>query len=93
MPLFNSPHPGRILRIEMGDTITVTALAEHIGVTRSLLSMILNGRAGISPLLSVKLDEAFEKSPGFWLRLQRADDLAQVAMLKRKRIPALQKAA
>jgi plasmid maintenance system antidote protein VapI len=48
----------------MGEAITVTALAGHLGVARAHLSMILNGRAGVSPLLSVKLDEAFNKSDG-----------------------------
>lgn len=91
MPMFNPPHPGRIVRAAMGESITVTALAKHLGVTRSQLSMILNGKAGISPLMSVKLDETFDKSDGFWLRLQHSYDLAQVRKVKRKRLPSLQK--
>jgi len=91
--MFNPPHPGEGLREEMGESITVTALAKHLGVTRAHLSMILNGRAGISPLMSLKLDEAFDKSEGFWFRLQHQYDLAQARKMKRKRIPSLQKAA
>ena len=49
MPMFNPPHPGRLVRAAMGESITITALACHLGVTRAHLSMILNGRAGISP--------------------------------------------
>lgn len=93
MPMFNPPHPGEGLREEIGDRITVTALAKHLGVTRAQLSMILNGRAGISPLMSLKLDEAFDKSEGFWFRLQQQYDLAQARKMKRKRIPSLQKSA
>ncbi len=93
MPMFNPPHPGECLREEMGDTLTVTALATHLGVTRAHLSMILNGRAGISPLMSLKLDEAFHKSDGFWFRMQNQYDLAQAKKMKRKRIPELQKAS
>jgi addiction module HigA family antidote len=78
-----------MLRAAMEDTITVSALARHIGVTRSQLSMILNGRAGISPQMSVKLDEAFDKSEGFWLRVQHDYDLAQVRKIKRKKIASL----
>jgi addiction module HigA family antidote len=75
----------------MGDRITITALAKHLGVTRACLSMILNGRAGISPLMSLKLDEAFRKSEGFWYRMQQEYDLAQARRIKRKRIAPLVK--
>jgi addiction module HigA family antidote len=91
--MFNPPHPGEGLREEMGDTITITALAKHLGVTRAHLSMILNGRAGISPLMSLKLDEAFGKSEGFWSRLQQQYDLAQAKKIKRARVQPLSKAA
>jgi addiction module HigA family antidote len=91
MPMFNPPHPGRGLRAQIGDTITVTALAKHLGVTRTHLSMILNERAGISPLMSLKLDEAFNKSEGFWLRMQQNYDLAQARKVKRKKVACLQK--
>jgi len=73
--------------------VTVTALAKHLGVTRAHLSMILNGRAGISPLMSVKLDETFRKSEGFWLRVQHGYDLAQVRKMRRKKTAPLPKAA
>jgi addiction module HigA family antidote len=92
MVMFNPPHPGESLREQMGDSITVTALAKHIGVTRAHLSMILNGRAGISPLMSLRLDEAFRKSEGFWFGLQQDYDLAQARKVKRKKIAPLQKA-
>ena len=93
MEMFNPPHPGRLVRAAMGKSATVTALAKHLGVTRAHLSMILNGRAGISPLMSVKLDETFSKSEGFWLRVQHGYDLAQVRKMRRKKIPSLPKAA
>ena len=86
MPMFNPPHPGRLIRVAMGDKLTVSALAKHLGVTRAHLSMILNGRAGISALMSLKLDEAFNKSSGFWSGLQFDYDLAQARKVKRPRI-------
>ncbi|HXS12216.1 MAG TPA: HigA family addiction module antitoxin [Acidobacteriaceae bacterium] len=91
MLMFNPPHPGECLREEMGDSITITALARHLGVTRAHLSMILNGRAGISPLMSLKLDEAFRKSEGFWYRMQQQYDLGQARKVKRKKIAPLTK--
>jgi addiction module HigA family antidote len=91
MQMFNPCHPGECLREEMGDRITITALATHLGVTRAHLSMILNGRAGLSPLMSLKLDEAFRKSDGFWYRMQQQYDLAQARRIKRKKIAPLVK--
>jgi addiction module HigA family antidote len=86
MPMFNPSHPGEILRQYMGDDLTVSALAAHLGVTRANLSMILNGRSGISAPMSLKLDDAFGTSEGFWLRLQTNYDLAQARRVKRKKI-------
>jgi addiction module HigA family antidote len=56
MPMLKPSHPGSILREPMGDKITISALAKHLGVTREHLSTILNERAGMSPLMSLKLD-------------------------------------
>jgi len=91
MVMFNPPHPGRIVRLVMGKSITITALAKHLGVTRSQISMILNGRAGISPLMGLKMDEAFDKSQGFFAGLQADYDLAQALKVKRKKVTCLQK--
>jgi addiction module HigA family antidote len=99
MLMYNPCHPGELIRVSMGRKITVTALAEHLGVTRPHLSMILNERAGLSPLMSLKLDETFEKSEGFWWGVQQQWDLAQARKIKRARLKpilkriALQKAA
>jgi addiction module HigA family antidote len=92
MRMFNPPHPGNLLKTAMGDSVTITALALHLGVTRAQLSMILNGRAGISPQMSLKLDEAFEKSQGFWFGLQTDYDLAQALRKKRPRIKPIRTA-
>lgn len=92
MLMCNPPHPGRIVRAAMGQSITITALAKHLDVTRSQLSMILNGRAGISPLMGLKMDEAFNKSQGFFAGLQADYDLAQALKVKRKKVACLQKA-
>jgi len=86
MPMFNPSHPGEILRQYMGDALTVSALAAHLGVTRANLSMILNGRSGISAPMSLKLDDAFATSEGFWLRLQTNYDLAQARRMKKRKI-------
>jgi antitoxin HigA-1 len=86
MPMFNPSHPGSVLREYMGDKITISALAKHLGVTREHLSTILNERAGISPLMSLKLDEAFGTSEGLWYKLQANYDLAQARRVKRAKV-------
>jgi addiction module HigA family antidote len=89
MQMFNPPHPGRLIRSAMGEAMTVSALAKHLGTTRANLSAILNGRAGISPVMSLKLDEAFSKSHGFWAGLQLDYDMALAQRVKRSRVKPL----
>ena len=55
--------------------MTVTELAEALGVTRKTLSMLLNERQGISPEMAVRLGRAFKQNPQFWLNLQSQYDL------------------
>ena len=89
MAMFNPSHPGSILREYMGDRITVSALARHLGVTREHLSTILNERAGVSPLMALKLDEAFGTSDGLWYKLQTNYDLARARKVKRGKVRPL----
>jgi addiction module HigA family antidote len=55
--------------------LTVTQLAEALGVTRKTLSTILNERAGISPEMAVRLSIAFGTSSESWLNQQLQYDL------------------
>ena len=77
MRLHNPPHPGEILRefcIEPLD-LSVTRAAEALGVSRKTLSAILNGRAGISPEMAIRLSKAFGTSAESWLNQQVQYDL------------------
>lgn len=77
MVMHDPPHPGEIIRelcIEPLD-LTVTKAAEYLGVTRKTLSMLLNGKAGISPEMSLRLSKVFGRSPEGWLKLQIQYDL------------------
>ncbi len=77
MRMHNPPHPGEILRefcIEpLG--LSVTRTAEALGVSRKTLSSILNGRAGISPDMAIRLSKAFGTSAESWLNQQVQYDL------------------
>lgn len=81
MAMANPPHPGEIIKelcIEpLG--LTITQAAQGLGVTRKTLSLVLNGHAGISPEMAVRLSKAFGRSPESWLALQSLYDLAQVS--------------
>jgi addiction module HigA family antidote len=47
-------------------------------VTHQSLNNLVNGKAGISPEMAVRLSKAFGASPEMWLRLQANYELAQV---------------
>ena len=77
MLMHNPPHPGEILKalclVPLG--LTVTEAAEALGVSRKTLSSILNGRAGISPEMAVRLSIAFDTTSESWLNQQTQFDL------------------
>jgi len=70
-------HPGEILREMFINEykLTITDVAEGLGMARANLSAIVNERAGISPELSVKLSEAFGNTSQFWMNLQKNYEL------------------
>lgn len=57
--------------------MSVTEAAEALGVSRKTLSAILNGRAGVSPEMAVRLSIAFDTSAESWLNQQLQYDLWQ----------------
>jgi addiction module HigA family antidote len=75
----NPPHPGRIVRRECLEPLglTVTAAAEALGVTRQALNNLVNGKAGISPGMAIRLSKAFGSTPEVWLGIQMDYDLAE----------------
>ena len=79
MRMKSPPHLGRIIRQECIEPLglTVTEAAERLGVTRQALNNLVNGKAGISPEMSIRLSKAFGSSPEVWLGLQMEYDLAQ----------------
>ena len=73
------PHPGRSISEccvqPLG--LSVTEAAEILGVSRHALSRVLNGQAGISSNMAIRLEKAGWSNAGFWLRRQTSYDLAQ----------------
>lgn len=77
MRMHNPPHPGEILKALCFEPLglSVTRAAEGLGVSRKTLSAILNGRAGISPEMALRLSKAFGTSAESWLNQQMQYDL------------------
>ena len=79
MPMHNPPHPGEIVKWECLEPLglTVTRAAEGLGVTRQALSDLVNGKAGVSVEMALRLSRAFGSTPETWLGMQTAYDLWQ----------------
>lgn len=89
--MYNPPHPGETLREDVLPALglTVTEAAAELGVNRVTLSRVLNGRAGISIDLALRL-EAWLDGPTAesWLKGQLAYDLWQAEQGKRPEVAA-----
>ncbi len=78
MPMKAPPHPGLSVRLDCLEPVglSVTEAARALGVTRQALNNVVNGKAGISPDMAIRLDKAFGGTAEAWLALQTAYDLA-----------------
>jgi len=80
MKMKNPPHPGGLVLRQcitpLGLTITDAAAA--LGVTRTTLSELVNGKRGISPEMAVRLSKVFGGSAQSWLTQQAQYELGQV---------------
>ncbi|MCL2021128.1 MAG: HigA family addiction module antitoxin [Betaproteobacteria bacterium] len=83
--MFNPPHPGQFLRDEVLPALelSVTEAARQLGVSRVMLSRLINGHAGISAEMALRL-EAWLRTPEdggptaeMFLRMQAGYDLWQ----------------
>jgi addiction module HigA family antidote len=77
MTMHNPPHPGEIIKEAYIQPLglTVTEAARALKVTRKTLSAVINGRAGISPTMAIRLSKAFNTTPQLWLNIQQSYDL------------------
>lgn len=79
MAMKSPPHPGLSVRHDCLEPLglSVSEAAGRLGVSRKQLSDVVNGHAGISPEMAIRLDKAFGGGAETWYRLQAAYDLAQ----------------
>ena len=94
MQMFDPPHPGVVLKEALEAVpITITEFAAHLGVSRVTLSRLLNGRAGITAEMSIKIGEAFGQTPDLWFKVQNQHDFWQASQAKRRKVRLLKVAA
>ncbi len=75
-------HPGVILRdLYLSPLhVSITRLAETLGVSRKAISGIVNGHKSVTPEMALRLSRAFPNtSAEFWLNLQKNYDLWHIA--------------
>jgi len=84
--MHNPPHPGKVLREYIGE-MEVSETATRLKVSRTTLSRVLNGKAGISADMSLRLSDALGTHAAFWSGLQMDYD---IWLASRKRRPKIQ---
>jgi addiction module HigA family antidote len=93
MRMKTPPHPGELVREDclMPLGLSVTAAAKWLGISRNTMSEIVNGRAGISAEMALRLEKAGWSTAEAWVGMQADYDLAQAkrreSEIKVKRYP------
>jgi addiction module HigA family antidote len=77
LPAFEPPHPGKYIRNDVLPALgmTITQLADHLGVTRASLSELVNCRRDVSLEMAQRLGQAFRNGTRFWMALQMQRDI------------------
>ena len=80
MAMKNPPHPGGFVLRQCIEPLglNITQAAAALGVTRTSLSELVNGRRAISPEMAVRISKVFGGSAHSWLVQQSLYDLSQI---------------
>lgn len=91
--LHSPPHPGEILLEFYLEPLglSVTEASEKLLIARPNLSAIINGKAGISPLMAIKLSKAFDTTPHYWMNLQSSYDLWQAVISNERQLSQVER--
>ena len=85
--MHNPAHTGEVLREYLPEGVSIGEIAKRLGVTRQALSALLNGRAGVSASMALRLEGALGTNAEMWLNRQTNHNL----WLARKRPPRVQR--
>lgn len=91
--MHNPAHPGQVLREWLPEGMTVTKAAEELQISRVMLSKVLNGKAGITAGMALRLSVWLSTSPDLWLNMQTQWDLWQAEQQPKPNIKPLEKMA
>jgi addiction module HigA family antidote len=88
----NHPHPGEVLREDVLRPLglEVTDVARRLGMSRTSMSRVIHGHAGISPDLAVRLERAGVSTARFWMMLQVNYELNAAEARKQPKVRPLQ---
>jgi addiction module HigA family antidote len=99
MPTARTPqriptHPGAVLRDDVLPALdmSMSAVAEALGVSRQTLHRILAETASITPEMAIRLGKFLGNGPDLWIRMQVAHDVAKTSIEmadQLKRIPTV----
>jgi len=84
--MHNPAHPGELLREYLPETLGVSESAKRLGVTRQALSALLNGRAGVSATMALRLEAALGTSAEMWMEMQAGYDLWLARQLRQPKV-------
>ncbi len=84
--MHNPAHPGELLREYLPETLGVSESAKRLGVTRQALSALLNGRAGVSAMMALRLEAALGTSAEMWMEMQAGYDLWLARQLRQPKV-------
>ena len=76
--MHNHPHPGIILRTDVIEPLglEVKEVARRLAVSRTAMSRVHNGRAGIRTDVAIRLERAGVSTARFWTILQANYELS-----------------
>jgi antitoxin HigA-1 len=92
-------HPGKILRNMLKElaiegngqsaSLTQKELAKRLGISRRVVSDLINERRAMSADLAIRLSRVFNTTPDIWMNLQKAVDLWDAAQVNKNQYAKL----
>ena len=75
----NPSHPGSLIKADIDELgLSVVDAAKALGISRQQLHSVIAGRAGVTPEMAVRLEQALGSTADTWLRMQMNHDLARI---------------
>lgn len=84
-------HPGAILREDVLPALkmTVSEVADRLGVTRQTLHRVLSERVAVTPEMAVRLGKFLGNGPSLWSSMQEAYNLWHAERELAKELPKI----